>query len=151
MGRRSRKRSGATAVAGAAAPRPAGAPRPASARARRRPGERPKAPWHPFPLVELCVLAGLVLLVLGALDIGSDRGKILLLTGMALGSLGGLETALREHVSGYRSHTTLLASLPAVLVAGVLFFARVPWIAVMAGAAITFAVAFSLWRRTFRS
>jgi hypothetical protein len=150
MGRRSRKRSGATAVAGRAAPRPpAGAPRPAPAR--RRPGERPKAPWHPFPLVELCVLAGLVLLVLGALDIDSDRGKILLLTGMVLGSLGGLETALREHVSGFKSHTTILASLPAVLVAGVLFFVRAPWIAVVAGAAITFALAFSLWRRTFRS
>jgi hypothetical protein len=112
---------------------------------------RPKAPWHPFPLVELAVLAGLVLLVMGALDIGSDRGKILLVTGMALGSLGGLETALREHLTGFRSHTTILASLPAVLVAGVLFFARVPWIAVVLGAVITFALAFTVWRRTFRS
>jgi hypothetical protein len=144
MGRRSRKRSGATAVAEPAARRP-------PAPVRRRPGERPKAPWHPFPLVELCVLAGLVLLVLGALDIGSDRGKALLLSGMALGSLGGLETALREHISGFKSHTTILASLPAVLVAGLLFFAGAPWIAVVLGAAIALAAAFTLWRRTFRS
>ena len=142
MGRRSRKRSGA-AVAAPRAPAPPARPR--------RPGERPKAPWHPFPLVELAVLAGLVLLVMGALDIDSDRGKILLVTGMSLGSLGGLETALREHLTGFRSHTTILAALPAVLVAGVLFFARVPWIAVVLGAVITFALALTVWRRTFRS
>lgn len=117
---------------------------------RRRPGERPKAPWHPFPLIELCVLAGIVLLVLGALDADSHRGQVLLVTGLALGSLGGLETALREHVSGFKSHTTILAALPTVLVAGVLFFAAAPWIAVVLGAVITFAIAFSLWRRTFR-
>jgi hypothetical protein len=145
MGRRSRKRSGATTVAAPSAP--ARTP----PRARRRPGERPKAPWHPFPLIELCVLAGIVLLVLGALDADSRRGRVLLVTGLALGSLGGLETALREHVSGFKSHTTILAALPAVLVAGVLFFARGPWIAVVLGAVITFAVAFSLWRRTFRA
>jgi hypothetical protein len=146
MGRRSRKRGAATVPA---APRPARAPRPAApVRGRRR--ERPKAPWHPFPLVELCVLLGLILLVMGALDIDSDRGKILLLTGMTLGSLGGLETALREHLTGFKSHITILSALPAVLVAGVLFFARAPWIAVVAGAVIAFALAFTVWRRTFR-
>ena len=38
-----------------------------------------------------------------------DRGKLLLVLGMALGSLGGLDTALREHLAGYRSHTTVIA------------------------------------------
>ena len=74
--------------------------------------ERPKAPWHPFPLVELAVLAGIVLLVLGLLDYGSDRGRAMLVCGMLLGSLGGLDTALREHFAGYRSHTTVLAGDP---------------------------------------
>jgi hypothetical protein len=148
MGRRSRKRGGSAVPAPA---RPAArAPGPAApVRARRGSRERPKAPWHPFPLVELCVLLGIVLLVMGALDIDSDRGKILLICGMALGSLGGLETALREHLSHFKSHTTILASLPAVLVAGVLFFARAPWIAVVAGGVLTFAGAFYLWRRSF--
>ena len=64
--------------------------------------ERPKAPWHPFPLVELCVLAGIVLIVLGLLSFDSDRGRAMLLCGMALGSLGGFDTAAREHFAGYQ-------------------------------------------------
>jgi hypothetical protein len=41
-------------------------------------------------------VVGLVLLVVGALDIGSDRGKSLLVLGMVLGSLGGMDTAVRR-------------------------------------------------------
>jgi hypothetical protein len=104
---------------------------------------RPKAPWHPFPLVELCVLAGLVLLVLGLLSFDSDRGKALLVSGMLLGSLGGLDTALREHFAGFRSHTTILAGLPAVALAAILYFAKAPWPAVVAVAVLTFGAA--LW------
>jgi hypothetical protein len=133
-------------VPASARPRPAPAP---AAPVRRRAGERPKPPWHPVPLVEICILLGLVLLIMGALDFDSDRGKILLITGMALGSLGGLDTALREHMAGFHSHTTVLAALPAVLTAGVLFFARVPWIAVFAGAVLVFVGAFTLWRRAY--
>ena len=44
-----------------------------------------------------------------------------------------LDTALREHFAGFRSHSTLLGGLPAVLVAGGLFFGRAPWAAVVAG------------------
>ena len=134
---------------------PAAAPaRPAPAAPRRRGGrpgieDRPKPPWHPVPLVELCVLVGIVLLVLGALDLGSDRGKLMLVLGMALGSLGGLDTALREHLAGYRSHTTVLASLPAVTTAALLYFARVPWpVLVIASAAVLGGV-FWLMRRVF--
>jgi hypothetical protein len=110
--------------------------------------ERPKAPWHPFPLVELCVLAGIVLLVLGLINFDSRQGKTMLVIGLALGSLGGLDTAAREHFSGYRSHTTVLAGVPAVAVAAVLYFAELPWPVVTAGALGAFAGAFSLlWRR----
>jgi hypothetical protein len=144
MGRRSRKRGGA--------PAPAPAPRAAAAPPRRRPrpDERPKAPWHPFPLVELCVLLGLVMFVLGALDLQSDRGRLLLVCGMVLGSLGGLDTAAREHFAGYRSHTTVLSGLPAVLVAGALFFVRAPWLAIALAAALTFTAAFTALRRAYR-
>src|SRR5205085_2525948 len=117
---------GATATAArapAASPRRGGRP---------RLEDRPKPPWHPVPLVELCVLVGLVLLVLGAIDLGSDRGKLLLVCGMALGSLGGADTAIREHFAGFRSHTTLLSGPPGVLAAAALYFAGLPWLAIVA-------------------
>jgi hypothetical protein len=143
MGRRSRKRGGAL-------PEPAPAPaRPAAAR-RRGSRERPRAPWHPFPLVELSVLIGLVLLVWGLLRLDDDSGRVLLVAGMALASLGGLDTALREHFGGYSSHALLLAALPAVLVTGVLFFAGAPAIALpLVGGAVLVA-AFAVLRRGFK-
>ena len=150
MGKRSRKRGD---VVAAPAPPRAGQPAPGRAAVPRRgrPSleERPKPPWHPVPLVEICVLLGIVLLVLGALDLSSDRGRILLVCGMALGSLGGLDTALREHFAGFRSHTTLLSALPAVLTAAGLFFARIPWPVVVGAAVAMFAGIFWLLRRAF--
>ena len=86
----------------------------------RRVDERPdkvKAPWHPFPLVELSVLVGIVCLVLGLLRRDDTGGRVLLALGVALGALGGLDTSLREHFGGYRSHTLVLAAFPAVATA----------------------------------
>jgi hypothetical protein len=142
MGRRSRKRG--------VEPLPAPAREPAPAR-RAAAGERPRAPWHPFPLVELCVLIGLVLLVWGLFTADEASGRVLLVCGMALGSLGGLDTALREHFSGYRSHALLIAALPAVLLAGVLFFASAPWIVIPVAAGAVLAGGFALLRRAFRA
>lgn len=135
MGRRSRNRPADRATA----------PRPAPLT-----DERPKAPWHPFPLVELCVLVGLVLIVLGFLDLDSDRGRLMLLFGMVLASLAGLHTVAREHFAGFRSHSTVLAGLPAVAVAGAGFFARAPWILVLVAPVVTFVAAFVLFRNAFR-
>ena len=104
-----------------------------------------------MPLVELSVLVGLVLLVWGLLRREHDGGRVMLVAGMVLASLGGLETALREHFSGFASHALLLAALPAVLTAGVLFFAGAPWIAVPVGAATVRAAAFAALRRSFRA
>jgi hypothetical protein len=112
--------------------------------------ERPKAPWHPVPLVELCVLAGIVLLVLGLLSYDTDRGKAMLVGGMLLGSLGGLDTALREHFTGYRSHAIVLAGLPAIGLAAILFFAGAPWPVVSAAPIAVFAAALPLLLRAYR-
>ena len=140
MGKRSRKR----AVEPAAAP---DGPRPRPARVTR--AERPRAPWHPFPLVELCVLLGLVLLVWGLVRGGED-GAVLLVAGMALASLAGLETALREHFTGHAPHALLIAAVPAVLTAGAIFFAGgSPALLVVAAGAVLIG-GYAALRRAFR-
>jgi hypothetical protein len=97
--------------------------------------------------VELCVLVGIVLIVLGLIDHDSPHGRAMLLAGLGLGSLGGLDTAAREHFAGFKSHTWMLAGVPAVVVAGGLYFVRAPWVAVLAAAVVTLAVcARLLWR-----
>ncbi len=60
----------------------------------------------------MAILAGLVGLVIGALN----RGGAGLEAGLAVMALGVTELTAREHFSGYRSHTTLLALMPAVIV-----------------------------------
>jgi hypothetical protein len=127
MGRRSRKRS----VPAARAERPAPAPARPQARPQRplrrhaKLEEAPKAPWHPFPLVELAILAGLVLVAVGVLsDLGEPR-TTLLFGGLALISLASIELAIREHFAGYRSHTMLLAAAAAIAVGVPLWFTSV--------------------------
>ena len=97
------------------------------------------------------MLAGIVLLVLGLINVESDSGRAMLVAGMLLGSLGGLDTVLREHFGGFKSHAVVLGALPAVLTAGALFFARAPWIAVPLAGAAVFAAAFTAFRRAFRA
>jgi hypothetical protein len=83
--------------------------------------ERPPAPWGSFPLVEIVVLVGLVMLVAGLFVQGS-QGRVLLSTGLALGALAGLELSIREHFAGYRSHTALLAAAAAVATLALFFY-----------------------------
>jgi hypothetical protein len=112
--------------------------------------ERPKAPWHPFPLVELCVLVGIVLIVLGLIvGFDSDRGQLALVCGVLLASLGGLDTAVREHFAGYRSHTFVLAGFPAVALAVILAVAGLPPYVPPAVAVIVFVAASLALRRAW--
>jgi len=109
--------------------------------------ERPPAPWGKFPLVELAVLFGLVLLVIGAVG-----GNIVVIAaGVLLGAAAGLELSVREHFYGYRSHTTLLAGTAFVLTVGSLFYlAGLVLVACLAAGAVVFVVA-ALWlRRAFQ-
>jgi hypothetical protein len=116
--------------------------------------EPPPAPWGSFPLIELCVLSGIIMLVLGAFVVGGDRGPILIAAGLALGSIGGLELSIREHLAGYRSHTLVLAGVPALIVLGLLFYLAPAGLPALARAAIglaVFAVAAALLTRLFSS
>ena len=159
MGRRSRKRSAPTPPASEAgepdAPRPPLAPAPVrtgrQASIRARLDEAPPAPWAPVPLVELCVLAGLVLIVV-ALVRGGDRAGLLLACGVALASLAGLELSIREHFAGYRSHTTVLAGTAAILsVVPLYFLTGLPQPVLLVVAVVVFAAALVLLRRAFRA
>jgi hypothetical protein len=97
------------------------------------------------------VLVGIVLVVIGLIvGFDSERGQLALVCGVLLASLGGLDTAVREHFNGYRSHSSVLAGLPAVVAAGVLFFARAPWLGVAAGAVLVFGLGFWAFRTAFR-
>jgi lysylphosphatidylglycerol synthetase-like protein (DUF2156 family) len=111
------------------------------------PDERPPAPWGSAPLAELVILAGIVSLAIGV--IGGHPTAIGV--GVALAGLGGLEVAIREHLAGYRSHTTLLAGAVFVLTTGLVFYAADQILAVaLAIGAFAFAVTFYLSRKAFQ-
>ena len=149
MGRRSRNRAATTPAPAAPPPqRPPSAPK-RPVRRHARLDEAPKAPWHPFPLVELSILAGLILIIAGvASDPGEPRAT-LLFGGLALISIASLELAIREHFAGYRSHTTLLAAAAAVAVAVPLWFTPLPQEALLVVALAVGAAAWRVLRSSF--
>lgn len=109
--------------------------------------ERPPAPWGNFPLAELTVLAGIVMLVIGIVSSKPTAIGV----GVVLAGLGGLEVSVREHFAGYRSHTTLLAGTVFVLVVGGLFYLGGLILAIcLAVGAIAFVAAFIALRRAFQ-
>lgn len=121
----------------------------ASRAAERQIKQRPPAPWDPFPLAEVAVLSGLIILVIGAL-LGSATGKGLIAAGVVLACIGGLETALREHLGGYRSHAGLLAGIIALAALIISTAILDIGVAVRAGIAISvFAIVFPTLRNSF--
>lgn len=114
MGRRARRRNTKTVAAAGRDSRASRAP--ASAEKKVKPKlKTPPAPWGSFPLSELVILIALVIGAIGLL-LGGRQGLTMVLVAAGLGSLAGLELAIREHLAGYRSHTTLLAALAAAAV-----------------------------------
>ncbi len=87
-------------------------------------GERPNAPWHPLPLSEILILVGAVAAAIGfarSKD-GFSNGGPAVLAGIAAVAIGTIEVTLREHLSGYRSHTVMLALIPVLIFhSGVIF------------------------------
>jgi hypothetical protein len=81
-----------------------------------REGERPEGPFGGLPISELAILVGLIASVVGFIQGGGPA----LVAGLIIVALGVIEITAREHFSGYRSHTALLAAIPSVaLEAGV--------------------------------
>jgi len=148
MGRRSRKRSISESLSerepSAAPPVPA-RPAPATLRRRAPSSERPPAPWGSFPLGELTTLAGIVLIVVGF----ASQAFRLLAVGFALVALSACELALREHLAGFRSHSSLLGLLGGFIAGAALVTGGAPRIAVIVAALVVFAITFVAMRRVF--
>ena len=84
-------------------------------------GERPPSPFAGLPVSEVMIFGGLISLIVWLFN----RGRAELVVGSVVCALGVIEVTAREHFSGYRSHTTLLAAIPAVLIEVGLFTAGV--------------------------
>jgi hypothetical protein len=144
MGRRTRKRGGLTTRAERDAARRAPAAR------RSAKPERPPAPWGSFPLSELVILVGIVLIAWGALS--GSGGEEMLVAGLVIASLGGGELALREHLAGYRSHSSLLAGVAAFVAVSVVALGLGPvkvWVLFLLGVAV-FGATFYAMRELFK-
>jgi hypothetical protein len=90
-------------------------------KAGRRIDGRPKPLWHPWPLAEIAIGLGVVFVLIGFLR-GADRGSALIGVGALMATAGVIELCAREHFSGFKSHTLLLAFLPVVAVHTVVRF-----------------------------
>jgi hypothetical protein len=131
----------------AAAP---GARHPGRTQARRRGRpDRPPSPWGSFPLVELTILIALVLLIVGFF-MGNTRGIVMIVAGISLASLAALELTLREHFTGYRSHTSVLAGVVGVVVLGLGFVLAWPQLVKVGAGAAAFLLSFYLFREAFK-
>lgn len=98
------------------------AAREAQARERRRAGrdlgrvgERPRGLFGAVPVSEVAILAGLVVAVVGL----AEHGQVTIVIGLVICALGVVEVTGREHFTGYRSHTVLLAAVPTVMLEAV--------------------------------
>jgi hypothetical protein len=152
MGRRSRKRSSSTVAppqppAREAPPTaPPAAPRTATYKSRRE--DAPQPAWAPFPLTELVILLSIVMLGLGFLA-GGDRRGVLLGGGFVLVTLSAGELSVREHFAGYRSHSSLLAGICAIVAAIPVWLLPVPQGLVLLVGVVVFVLAVIGFRRAF--
>jgi len=92
--------------------------------AKERASGAPLAPWGSAPLTEIAVLLALVTLVAGFF-VGGSTGIKVMMVGLGLGSLAGLELTLREHLAGKRSYAPTLAGLVAMVAATAAFAVEV--------------------------
>jgi len=111
--------------------------------------EAPPAPWSPFPLVEICILVGIVFIAVGFI-FGDDRRALLVTCGFSLVALASLELVIREHFAGYRSHSAVIAL--ACMLATVIplsFLNAIPKVVLLAAGLAVFAASFVALRKAF--
>jgi hypothetical protein len=116
--------------------------------------ERPKPIWHPVPVTEIWIAAGMIAMVVGLARGQNVSAALPLVAGLGVIAVAVAELMAREHFAGYRRHTVLLAFLVAATVHGALVLLA-PVRLIGAGAfaldLVVFAVACGLldaaWRR----
>jgi hypothetical protein len=116
---RPRKRRPSSQGARQAPPRAEPAARPSVRAARalgdlKAAGERPQAPWHPLPLSELLILIGAIGAMVAFLR-GIEKNGALVGASIGAVAIGTIEVTIREHLSGFRSHTLMLSAIPAIV------------------------------------
>ncbi len=108
---------------------------------------RPDAIWAPFPLTEIGMAVGLALFALGFVANTAE----LFLAGVGVLVVVVAELCLREHFSGFRSHSILLGLLPVSAVhLGVVYAGAATWrgpLALAIDLAVAGALAWWLQRR----
>jgi len=112
-------------------------------------GERPKGLFGDLPISEILILLGIIGIVAGLINGGGPA----LLIGVGVCALAVLEVTAREHFSGFRSHTSLLAAVPALIVETLLVnFVGVPSVPILVFLPIIPVFAFGFWqlRRMFQ-
>jgi hypothetical protein len=112
-------------------------------------GERPPGIFGGVPVSEFAIFAGLISLVVGMINHGGSALEL----GIIVMGLGVTEVTAREHFSGFKSHTTLLALMPAVIVEAIYALViGVPnqRILLLVPVAPIFALCYYLLRRYFR-
>lgn len=112
-------------------------------------GDRPPNIFGGVPVSEIAIFAGAIAAVYGL--IASIPAA--LAVGLVACTLGVVEFSAREHFSGYRSHTTLLAAIPAIG-AGIVMIALLGGSlrrgALLLAVIPVFAICFWLLRKRFR-
>ena len=112
-------------------------------------GERPEGPFGGVPVSEIAIFVGAIAAVYGLLA----SIPAALAVGLVACTLGVVEFSAREHFTGYRSHSTMLAAIPAIG-AGIAMIALLGG-SLRRGALLlvvipVFAVCFWLLRKRFR-
>jgi hypothetical protein len=113
-------------------------------------GDPPPNPFGGVPVAEIAILAGGVGAIIGLVSSAAPA----LIVGIVVCALGVLEFSVREHFSGYRSHTVMLAGIPAVAVGIVLIAldsASLTREILVPVVLVVFGVLFALLHRRFRS
>jgi len=73
-------------------------------------GERPRGLFGGVPVSEVAILAGMIVAVVGVVE----HARVTIIIGLVICALGVVEVTGREHFTGYRSHSALLAAVPTV-------------------------------------